>query len=172
MLAKIAAYTEAHRPPTRLNDLNAMSNLHRPTTAAEAMASVVDHALADVPCAAVFVPTNTGATARMISRFSPPVWIVALSRDAAVCQGLAFSYGVHPVQLARDPENWRDFVREWLSEHQVPGALAMLAAGPSTRSPDDNHRIEIVRVGDRLCRPSDITSTSEMTGGSTEREHH
>jgi pyruvate kinase len=149
MLAKIAAYTEAHRPPTRLN---AMSNLHRPTTAAEAMASVVDHALADVPCAAVFVPTNTGATPRMISRFNPPVWIVALSRDAAVCQGLAFSYGVHPVQLAREPENWRDFVREWLSEHQIPGALAMLAAGPSTRSPDDNHRIEIVRVGDHHVR--------------------
>jgi pyruvate kinase len=149
MLAKIAAYTEAHRPPTRLN---AMSNLHRPTTAAEAMASVVDHALADVPCAAVFVPTNTGATPRMISRFNPPVWIVALSRDAAVCQGLAFSYGVHPVQLAREPENWRDFVREWLSEHQIPGALAMLAAGPSTRSPDDNHRVEIVRVGDHHVR--------------------
>jgi pyruvate kinase len=149
MLAKIAAYTEAHRPPTRLN---AMSNLHRPTTAAEAMASVVDHALADVPCAAVFVPTSTGATARMISRFNPPVWIVALSRDAAVCQGLAFSCGVHPVQLARDPDNWRDFVREWLTEHQVPGALAMLAAGPSTRSPDDNYRIEIVRVGDLRAR--------------------
>jgi pyruvate kinase len=155
MLARIAAYTEAHRPPTRLN---AMSNLRRPATAAEAMASMVDHALAEVACAAVFVPTSTGATARMISRFNPPVWIVALSRDAAVCQGLAFSYGVHPVQLARQPENWRDFVRAWLSEHQVPGDLAMLAAGPSRRRPDDNHRLEFVRVGEHrghAGRPSD-----------------
>ena len=94
MLAKIAAYTEAHRPPTRLNDLKAMSSQHQPATAAEAIASVVEHALETVPCAAVFVPTRTGTTARMISRFNPPVWIVALSRDAAVCQGLAFSYGV------------------------------------------------------------------------------
>jgi pyruvate kinase len=151
MLAKIAAYTEAHRPPTRLNRLNAMCS--QPATAAGAMASVVDHALATVPCAAVFVLTRTGATARMISRVKPAVWIVAVSRDAAVCQGLAFSYGVHPVQLAREPESWRDFAREWIREHQVPGALAMLAAGPSTRNPDDNHRLEFLRVGEHHAPP-------------------
>src|SRR5512147_130487 len=44
MLAKIAAYTEAHRPPTRLNDLKAMASQHPPTTAAEAIASVVENA--------------------------------------------------------------------------------------------------------------------------------
>ena len=120
MLAKIAAYTEAHRPPTRLNDLKAMSSQHQPTTAAEAIASVVEHALETVPCAAVFVPTRTGTTARMISRFNPAVWIVALSRDPAVCQGLAFSYGVHPVQLAEDPDNWRDFARSGSANSRCP----------------------------------------------------
>ncbi len=150
MLAKIAAYTEAHRPPTRLNDLKAMANQHRPATAAEAIASVVENALETVPCAAVFVPTRTGTTARMISRFNPPVWIVALSRDAAVCQGLAFSYGVQAVQLVEEPDDWRDFARNWLREHQVPGAVAMLVAGPSTRNPNANHRLEFLRVGDNV----------------------
>ena len=112
------------------------------------MAEVVDHALRTVPCAAVFVPTRTGATPRMISRFNPAVWIVALSSDAAVCQGLAFSYGVHPVQLTRKPESWRDFIRQWCREYQVTGALAMLAAGPSTANPDENHRLEFLRLGD------------------------
>src|SRR5262245_50848915 len=98
MLAKIAAYTEANCAGMWLNQLKAMSNLRRPATAAEAMASMVEHALTEVPCAAVFAPTRTGTTARMLSRFNPPVWIVAVSRDAAVCQGLAFSYGVQPVQ--------------------------------------------------------------------------
>ena len=101
MLAKIAAYTEAHRPPRRRFVWTRCSSQRQPATAAEAMASVVEHALASVPCAAVFVPTTTGATARMLSRFNPAVWIVALSRDAAVCQGLAFSSGVHPVHVAR-----------------------------------------------------------------------
>jgi pyruvate kinase len=149
MLAKIAAYTEAHRPPTGLNDLKAMSSQRQPASAAEAIASVVEHALETVPCAAVFVPTRTGTTARMISRFNPALWIVAVSRDAAVCQGLAFSYGVHPIQLAQEPENWRDFARDWLREQQIPGAVAMLVAGPSTRNPDANHRIEFLRVGEK-----------------------
>ena len=147
MLAKIAAYTEAHRPPTRLNDLKALASQHQPATAAEAIASVVEQALETVPCAAVFVPTRTGTTARMISRFNPAVWIVALSQDAAVCQGLAFSYGTHAVLLAEDPENWSDFSRQWLRDHQLPGSVAMLVAGPSARNPDANHRIEFLRVG-------------------------
>jgi pyruvate kinase len=148
MLAKIAAYTEAHRPPTRLNDLKGLCSQRQAATTTEAIASVVEHALETVPCTAVFVPTRTGTTARMISRFNPPVWIVALSRDASVCQGLAFSYGTYPVQLAEDPPNWSDFAREWLREHQMPGPVAMLVAGPSTRQPDANHRIEFLRVGE------------------------
>jgi pyruvate kinase len=148
MLARIAAYTEAHRPPARFDAADAISRrAPAPATAAEAMAAVVDHALGSVPCAAVFVPTRTGATARMISRFSPPVWIVALSRDAAVCQGLTFSSGVHPVHIDRPPEVWDDFIRAWIREHHLAGTLAMLAAGPSTRNPAASHRLEFVRVG-------------------------
>jgi pyruvate kinase len=147
MLAKIATYTEAHRPPTRLKAFRATFNQPQPTTAAEGLASVVEHALETVPCAAVFVPTKSGTTARMISRFNPAVWTVATSRDAAVCQGLAFSYGVHPVQLAQEPDNWRDFARQWLREHDVPGKVAILVAGPSTRNPDANYRLEFLRVG-------------------------
>jgi len=101
-----------------------------------------------VPCAAVFVPTWTGTTARMISRFNPAVWVVAISQSAAVCQGLAFSYGVQAVQLAEDPEDWRAFARQWLREHRLPGAVAMLVAGPSRRHPEANYRIEFLRVND------------------------
>ncbi|MEW6252026.1 MAG: pyruvate kinase [Planctomycetota bacterium] len=149
MLARIAAYTEAHRPPTRLNDLWATIRQTKPATSAEAIATVVENGLETVPCAAIFVPTRTGTTARMIARFNPPVWIVALSPDPAVRQGLAFSYGVHPMELAVEPESWRDVARAWLHEHGLPGSIAMLVAGPSTQRPDANYRIEFMRVGDR-----------------------
>jgi pyruvate kinase len=81
MLARIAVYTEAHRPPTRIDDVMALSS-HSESAAAEAMAHVVEHASETVPCAAVFVPTRTGTTARMISRFNPAVWIIAVSDDS------------------------------------------------------------------------------------------
>ena len=101
MLARIAAYTEAHRPPTRLNDLKAIASQHQPATVAEAIASVVENALETVPCKAIFVPTLTGTTARMISRFNPPLWIVALSRDAAVCRGWLFPTACKQCRLRR-----------------------------------------------------------------------
>jgi len=143
MLASIAAYTEAHRPPALLNDVRAAA---RPTTAAEAMATVVENALETVPCAAIFVPTHSGTTARMISRFNPPPWIVAMSHDPAVCQGLVFCYGVHPVNMSAEPGNWCAFAGAWMREHQVPGHLAMLVAGPCQHHPDAHHRLEFMRV--------------------------
>lgn len=149
MLAKVAAYTEAHRPPVRYEDLARFSVQPKITNAAQAMAQLVEHSLATVPCAAVFVPTKTGTTARMISRFNPPVWVVAMSPDRHVCQGLAFSYGVQPVELGLDhSENWGSFARGWLRENQLPGNIAMLVAGPSDRTPSANHRLEFLRLGE------------------------
>jgi pyruvate kinase len=148
MLARIAAYTETHRPPARIDDLIPGFSQQPPATAAEGMARVVEHTLDTVPCAAIFAPTNTGATPRLISRFNPPVWIIALSRDAAVCQGLAFSYGVHALHITEEPENYREFARHWLREHDLPGVIAILVAGPSPRDPAANYRLEFLRVGD------------------------
>jgi pyruvate kinase len=148
MLARIAAYTESQRPPVRLAELRSRLQYGPPDTAADAIASVVETALDIVPCAAVFVPTRTGTTARMVSRLNSSLWIVALSRDAAVCQGLALSYGVEPVQLVEDPKNWRDLAQTWLQQHQVPGPIALLVAGPSRRNPEANYRLEFLRVGE------------------------
>jgi pyruvate kinase len=143
MLGKIAAYTESHRPPLNTMDPD---KLNPPSTAAEATAVLVEHALRTIPCNCIFVPTDTGTTARMISRFNPPAVIVAVSHDEDICQGLMFSYGVFPVHLATDPENWSDFARKWLARHQVPGNVSMLVAGPTRRNPDDNHRLEFLRI--------------------------
>jgi len=148
MLGKIAAYTESQRPPLRLAELRCRLKHGPPTTAADGITSVVEAALDTVPCAAVFVPTRSANTARMISRLNRPLWIVALGRDATICQQLAFSYGVEAVQMAEDPKNWRDFAKSWLEEHQLSGAIALLVAGPSRRNPDANYRLEFLKVGE------------------------
>jgi pyruvate kinase len=143
MLASIAAFTEAHRPPTAANHLK---ENYTPANAAEATGLIVEHALHAIPCNFVFVPTGTGKTARMISRFKPVAKIVALSFDDSVCQGLMFSYGVNPVHLEYEPENWSDFARNWLSGYNEPGKIAMLVGGPTRVNPDANHRIEFLRI--------------------------
>jgi len=146
MLAGIAAATESHRPWAGLDALRRRTRQVLPATAAEAIVSVLEHALDTVPCAAVLVPTRSGSTARMISRFKPAVWVVAPCADAVACQGLAFSYGVHPIDCAEEPDSWRDFAARWLREHHLLGHTAMLVAGPSTRDPDASHRIEFLRI--------------------------
>ncbi len=144
MLAGIAAYAEAQRPPMRHDDLRAAM---RPTIAAEALSKVVENALETVPCAAIFVPTDSGTTARMISRFKPTPWTIAFCNSPDVCQGLAFSYGVHPVAMASEPECWGDFAADCLREHDLPGTIALLVAGPSAHDHKANYRIEFMRVG-------------------------
>ncbi|MGE3309497.1 MAG: pyruvate kinase [Limisphaerales bacterium] len=146
MLARIAAATEPGRTTTRLEDLRTTSGQRPAWKAVEAFASVVEHALRSVPCAAVLAPTRTGTTARLISRFKPGVWIVALTGSHEVGQGLAFSCGVHPVEMSDEPEDWRVFAREWLQREGQEGDIAMLVAGPSARRPDANHRLEFLRL--------------------------
>lgn len=146
MLGRIAMATETQRPRAGLEDLRRLSRETHHGGGAESIASVVEHALGTVPCAAVLVPTRTGTTARMISRFKPTAWIGAFSPDHQVCQSLAFSYGIHPVHLPNEPEDWTEFGREWVRQRQMPGEVAMLVTGPSARNPKVSHRLEFLRL--------------------------
>jgi pyruvate kinase len=152
MLAKIAASAEAYREAgAQLTENPRPAALA--ATSAGAISDVVQYSIGISPASAVFVPTHSGATARMISRFKPRVWIVAVSRGIAVCQGLAFSYGVRAIHLDTEPDEWREFAASWLREHGLPLRLAIVVAGPSTRNPDANYRIEFLRVGEKTVKP-------------------
>jgi len=146
MLAKIAATTESHRP--LLSEARVDAVKQKPASAAEAIAAVVEHALDTVPCVAIFVPTLSGTTARMISRFKPSAWIAAVTNDSAVGRGLIFSYGVEPVERDEGSGNWRDFAVSWLRKQQLTGDIALLVDGPSPLHPDSDYRIEFMRVGE------------------------
>jgi pyruvate kinase len=146
MLAKIAAFTERHRVRAANAARREIWKKQSEPTAGDRMASIVEHALDTVPCEAVLVPTRGGSTARIISSFKPSVWVIAPSSDPAVVQGLAFSYGVHPLDLAEEPDDWREFAVRWLREHGLTGDRVMLVAGPSQRNPNASHRIELMRL--------------------------
>jgi pyruvate kinase len=144
MLAGIAAATEPHRARAA----NAPRGAWKPTTAAQAMAVVVEHALETAPAAAVFVPTRSGDTARMISRFKPPVWTVAMAEDESVCRALKFSYGVEPVKVSTGSREWRLFAEGWLRDQAIEGKMAVLVAAASSKYPNASHRIEFLRIRD------------------------
>jgi pyruvate kinase len=136
MLTKIAACTEKHRVRAALTRARG-----------DVVATIVEHALDSVPCDIVLAPTRGGTTARLISRCKPEPWTIAPSIDPAACQGLAFSYGVHAVDIEDEPSDWGEFATRWLQAHGIAAERLMLVAGPSSRNPHANHRIEFMRLG-------------------------
>ena len=146
MLAKIAAVTEAHRPPKSFSVQRDFAQPKATTRVRDRMSALVEHALHTVPCDLVLVPTRGGMVARAISRFKPPVWIIAPSADCAACQNLAFSYGVYSIDLAEEPDDWREWIARWLLENGITAERVMLVAGPSPRNPKANYRIELMRL--------------------------
>jgi len=143
MLAKIARATENSRRESNRIDWVEQA----PTTAAEATGLVVQHALRTVPCGAVFVPSISGNTSRMISRFKPGVLIVAIGENSAVTHGLQFSFGVEPILVHSLPDDWREFANIWLREQELDARIALLVAAASPKQPTANHRIEFMRCG-------------------------
>lgn len=147
MLAKIAAFTEAHRPRMSLAARREFLMQDGGLSSGDRIALLVEQALDTVPCDTVLVPTRGGTTARVISRCKPEVWVIAPSSDAAACQGLAFSYGVHPVDVTEESADWREFIAQWSRDHGVKAERVMLVAGPSPRNPNASHRIELMQLG-------------------------
>ncbi|PYL59677.1 MAG: pyruvate kinase [Verrucomicrobia bacterium] len=146
MLAKIAAFIETHRPRRSVAAQRDFLQEKMTTITGDRMASVVEHALETVPCDVLLVPTRGGTVARAISRCKPSVWIIGPCSDPAVCQKLAFSYGVYPVDLAEEPDDWRQWAARWLRENGITAQRVMLVAGPSPRNPKANYRIELMRL--------------------------
>jgi pyruvate kinase len=146
MLAKIAAFTETHRPSKSFAVQREFVHQKAATSGRDRMATLVEHALDTVACDLLLVPTRGGTVTRAISRFKPPVWIIAPSPDPAACQNLAFSYGVHPVHLAEEPDDWREWITRWVCDNGITAERVMLVAGPSPRNPKANYRIELMRL--------------------------
>jgi pyruvate kinase len=144
MLAKIAGAAEPHRRLLPIKEIFSGQDHNRRLNPAHLIAVSVEACLEYALPAAVFVPTRSGATARSISRFRLPVWIVGVSSQESTCQGLIFSYGVYPVHEPDHPEDWKGYIRKWFASNQMEGNLILLTEGPSSKHPEDNHRMEII----------------------------
>lgn len=144
MLAKIAAVTEQYRQPTTAHEMFQDIEINGKLQPAQLIAVGVETTLKYVTPTAIFTPTRTGTTARRISSFHLPTWIIAISSSEATCQQLQFSSGVYPLHEQAHPENWNNFVKQWLAEFGLPGNIIVLTEGPSSQNPATNNRMEII----------------------------
>ncbi|MCU7960540.1 MAG: pyruvate kinase, partial [gamma proteobacterium symbiont of Bathyaustriella thionipta] len=148
MLAKIAASTEPSRSNWRLREqLNlALQQRSQQPSSVDLIALSVYHTLEWMTPQAVMVPTISGASARNITRFRLPSWVVALSPDKQTCQVLQFSWGVLPVLVDDDRADWNPYIHDWCTQNGIHDGTVLLVQGPSKEHPGGNHRLELLEL--------------------------
>jgi pyruvate kinase len=142
-MARIAAATEAERRENPLAGLFEAQR-HEGTLDIENLISLNAYsATRMLRPAVVFTPARSGQTARLLSRYHLPVWIVAFSDQEQVCQRLQFSYGVHPVCTSEQPADWIEYARQWSRGRLVNGRLALLLTGIGSLETGGVRRLEV-----------------------------
>ncbi len=147
MLAKIAAATEPQRGRYSSNStLKSQAGESFPN-GVDLIAESIENILARIDSsAAVLAPTASGATARSLTRFRLPKWILAVSSSEKTCRELMFSYGVYPILEKEHPHDWTAYGRHYAKEHALKGSSIIQTEGPSPEHPEVNHKMEIIAL--------------------------
>jgi pyruvate kinase len=139
MMARIVVEAERHAieasPLRRRRDRHGLS-------IAEAICESIAHAAEDLDMRAIAVFTETGNTARLISKYRPRVPIYAFTHFPEVCNRLNLFWGVQPV-LWQEPRSAEEMVkgaeRELLRQHRLnPGEVLGVVAGTQQTSGSTN----------------------------------
>jgi len=147
MLAKIAAATEPHRRQRHLDSTLKQQATDFIPNAVDLIALSIENILETIESpAAVLTPTASGYTARSLTRFRLPVWILAVSGVKKTCRELAFSYGVHPILEGDHPTDWTTYARTYATDYGLEGGCIIQTEGPSPSHPATNHKMEIINL--------------------------
>lgn len=151
MMSRIVVEAEQNMPSLR--EARRRRNRHQ-VSVAEAICESIAHAAEDLPMAAIAVFTETGNTARMISKYRPRARIYAFSHTGPVCNRMNLLWGVHPVQRREQARSAEDMVntaeRELLHQGQLrPGEVLGVVAGTQMASGSTNFmRLHTVATSD------------------------
>jgi pyruvate kinase len=133
---------------------------------AETICESIAHAAEDLPMGAIAVFTETGNTARMISKYRPEAPIYAFTHNATVAQRTNLYWGAHPIKCdrAHSTDSMVDVAEFELLRRGVlkPGDVLGVVAGTRQASGSTNfmrlHTITPDEVGE-------VTSSLRKSGG-------
>jgi pyruvate kinase len=154
MMAKIVTETEEqirqHPPALKRHPRGAQLSV------AETICECMAHSAQDLDMAAVAIFTETGATARLLSKYRPEPPIFALSPFQEVINRSVLLWGTYPILCGRfhDTDSLVNMAEDMLEahghvkEHQIVG----IVAGTRTRSGATNF-MRLHMIGDRDSDP-------------------
>jgi pyruvate kinase len=144
MLVQIAVATEPHRTKhsyRKTPEHPIFCEIREVDYIASSVNSIVSH---NDTVAGILTPTDSGLTARRLSRYKLPNWILAVSANTRTCRELLFSYGVFPLFEVNHPPDWTDFARDCAVRYHLKGSCIIQTEGPSPENPTRNHKMEII----------------------------
>jgi len=149
MMDKIARKTESI---FYKSNLAAKKNL----TIADAIGYASNTIANNLGAAAIITPTQTGSTARMISRYRPEVPLIAATPHSDVARGLALNWGVNCI-LVRETSGTDELlsvaVSKALEENLVKtGDIVVLTAGVPVGKEGTTNLIKVQIIGNILTR--------------------
>jgi pyruvate kinase len=131
---------------------------HRLLSISETICESVAHAAQDLDMKAIAVYTESGATARLISKYRPQAAIFAFAASPAVCERLNLLWGVQPVscQMGITSEEMAvNAERMLLARHAVQsGDIIAIVAGTRTAASGSTNfmRLHVVGSADQILR--------------------
>jgi pyruvate kinase len=147
MLAKIAAATEPHRRQRHFESTLKPQVKDFTPNAVDLIAVSIENILTKIDSpAAILTPTASGYTARSLTRFRLPVWILAVTGSKKICHELMFSYGVYPIIEKEHPAEWKEYALKCVESYGLVGDCILQTEGPSPDDPTANHRLEIIDI--------------------------
>jgi pyruvate kinase len=131
---------------------------HRTLSIAETICESVAHAAQDMQMKAIAIYTESGNTARLISKYRPKAEVFAFAATRPVCQRLNLLWGVYPVacEMGINTEQMVANAESLLaSRHAVQsGDVIAIVAGTRTSSGSTNFmRLHVVGASDHPEQP-------------------
>ncbi|MDG5471049.1 pyruvate kinase [Jeotgalibacillus sp. ET6] len=126
----------------------------------DAIGQAVAHTALNLEVNAIIAPTESGHTARMISKYRPEATIVAVTADSAVSRRLALVWGVYP-QVGRQTSTTDEMLDMAVSESLNSGCvkhgdLVVITAGVPVGESGTTNLMKIHIVGDVLAKGQGI----------------
>lgn len=134
--------------------------MHKQVTITDAISQAVANAALDLEATAVITATESGHTARMVSKYRPKAPIVAVTPHAGVVRRLSIVNGVYPVlgALCHSTDEMLELsVNESLKAGYIRhGDLVIITAGVPVRETGTTNLMKIHVIGDIIAKGQGI----------------
>jgi pyruvate kinase len=132
------------------------------TSVTEAISQAVANSALDLNAKAIITPTETGYTARMVSKYRPKAPIIAVTQDEAVMRRLNLVFGVFPIK-GKDAANTDELFDHSIAAAQASGLvtvgdLVVITAGIPVGRSGSTNLIKVHQIGHLIARGQGIGS--------------